>query len=56
MLKALAAKTKKSIGMEFDGTHAALAPQSGEVIMLEKAEEGAFATLSGCADDNDLVS
>lgn len=44
MLKTLGARTTKSIGMEFDGTDEASAPQSGEVVMLEKAQEGVFAT------------
>jgi hypothetical protein len=44
MLKTLGARTTKSIGMEFDGTDEASAPQSGDVAMLEKAQEGVFAT------------
>lgn len=44
MLKTLGARTTKSIGIEFDGTDEASAPQSGDVAMLEKAQEGVFAT------------
>lgn len=44
MLKTLGARTTKSIGMEFDGTDEASAPESGDVVMLEKAQEGVFAT------------
>jgi DNA recombination protein RmuC len=44
MLKALGAKTTKSIGMEFDEADETSAPQSGDVAVLEKAQEGVFAT------------
>ena len=44
MLKALGAKTTKSIGMGFEETDETSAPQSGDVVMLEKAQPGVFAT------------
>lgn len=44
MLKTLGAKTTKSIGIEFDGTDETSALQSGDVVMLEKAQQGVFAT------------